>query len=140
MIQKKSVQPFLIHKDTGGFGVLLGQPLDMHRAVDMQITLMYSQVPHKSCISRLDSSFANETVSAAGYASALANLKIHVRFNPSVCFKCVSGIAQKLSPEQQVTFCKNRLACGACSDDFMRKTLGVILFPDFYSLPSIKQR
>ena len=137
MIQKKSVQPILIHKDTDGHGVVLGGPVDIHRAVDMQFMLMHAKIPHKCCLSRLDSSFANETVSFAGYASALANLKIHIRFNPSACFKCVSGgVSNKMTPENQITFCKNRLACGACGDDFMRKTLGAVLFPQFYSAVS----
>lgn len=46
---------------------------------------------------------------------------------------CMAGKKQPKTEDAMVRACANNLRCGKCTDEFIRKTLGVALFPKFYA-------
>lgn len=46
---------------------------------------------------------------------------------------CMIGAKQPQSEDAMVKTCANNLRCGKCRDEFIRRTLGITLFPQKYS-------
>lgn len=46
---------------------------------------------------------------------------------------CMIGKKQPQTEDAMVRACANNLRCGKCRDEFIRRTLGAALFPQFYA-------
>ena len=46
---------------------------------------------------------------------------------------CMAGRKQPQTEDTMVKACANNLRCGKCRDEFIRRTLGIALFPQKYS-------
>ena len=118
----------------------LGNGLTIEQAALLLIALRNTPMPLKSCWQDMHFAFnAQEDKQRGGSGLIYDTMKITSAFDSTMkmpCGACNSNPASNSCPE--LVTCRDRIAAGQCKDDFVRKTIGAVLWPQHYA--KLKQR
>ncbi|MBR3930396.1 MAG: hypothetical protein IKJ62_02335 [Alphaproteobacteria bacterium] len=125
-----------LFEETGGFGHVLGKPITMGQALKIMKRIYNVPRPEKICLDTYDFSFVAKMIYAYPTRfsdDAVAELRLGTHFD-KICPKC------NINSDYPMHACLNKISLGECQDEFIRKTVGEIVFPELYATKNQKQR
>ncbi len=125
-----------LFEETRGFGHILGNPITMGTALKLMKRIYNVPRPEKICWDTNDFSFVAKLIYAYPTRfsdDAVAELRLGTHFG-KICPKC------NINSDYPLHACMNKIRLGECQDEFIKKTVGVTLFPELYATKNQKQR
>lgn len=113
---------------------LLGTPIDSATATRLLTALETTPVPHNFCLGTLNVHTSYHNCIQAGYTpdNYKTNLDLYADFSNNIGCRCAPNM-NNYAPYFKVANCAKNIASGKCRDEYMRKTVGTILFPQHYA-------
>lgn len=125
-----------LFEGTRKFGHDLGKPITMGQALKLMKRFHNISRPEKICLDTFDCRFFAEMIYAYPPRfsdDAAAELRLVTHFG-KICPKC------NINSDYKLHACVNKIMLGECCDEFIRKTVGKIVFPELYANKKQKQR
>lgn len=117
-----------LFEGTRKFGHDLGKPITMVQALKLMKRFHNISRPEKICLDTFDCHFFAEMIYAYPTRfsdDAAAELRLVTHFG-KICPKC------NINSDYKLHACVNKIRLGECCDEFIRKTVGEIVFPELY--------
>lgn len=112
--------------------VSLGNGLTVEQAALLLIALRNTPMPLNSCWKDMHFALhAQEDKQQGGSGLVYDTMKISSAFDNTMKMPCGKCYSQHSCPE--LITCRNRIAKGKCKDEFVRKTIGRVLWPEYYA-------
>ena len=125
-----------LYEGTCGFGRDLGEPITMACALKLMKRIYAVPRPQKICLDAKDCPFFAKLIYAYPTRfndKAVATLRLGTNFG-YISPSC------DIRSDYPLDECINKIRLGECQDEFIRKTVGEIMFPDLYATKNQKQR
>lgn len=115
----------------------LGNGLTIEQAALLLIALRNTPMPLNSCWKDMHIALhAQEDKQQGGSGLVYDTMKITSAFDDTMKMPCGKRYSPHSRPE--LITCRDKIATGECKDEFVRNTIGAVLWPQYYA--KIKQR